>query len=151
MSSDTLESIFNKGKKGKAVEPDDGKETDTSKKPEAQPSISTPPSSVSADLIEPKKRGRKPGKAKGTASYVSVLHECESVANKRQNQYGDINDMFESVSAICKTVFDLELSPESVCKVQIAFKWARQKNKKNRENLVDATNYTAILTKLQDE
>lgn len=83
------------------------------------------------------------------AGYGAILRECADIADERQAQYGDAKKNFQETADILKAMFGLSLSPVEIVKVMIAVKWSRQLHKPKKDNLLDATNYTAILAHLE--
>lgn len=67
------------------------------------------------------------------------------IAEEREDQYGDANQSLDIASEIYRAMFGEEMEPERIAKVMIALKWARQRKKKKKDNLLDSINYTAIL------
>ena len=49
---------------------------------------------------------------------ISLLLQAEQIVNgDRNDQYGDPNIAFQEYSNILKTTFDIDLTPEQICKV----------------------------------
>ena len=78
-------------------------------------------------------------------NYWQILEAAAAVANDRQDDYGDVRENFEEIQTVSKAMFDLDLTVEQICKLMIAMKVARQKNRHKDDNLVDLINYVAIL------
>jgi hypothetical protein len=88
---------------------------------------------------------------KKPASYGHLLRECADIADDREEHYGEIKKNYESISAFCRSMFGLELTPSQIVKVMIATKWARHLHHPKKDNLMDAVNYTAILAKFEED
>ena len=82
--------------------------------------------------------------------YQNTLEVCIQIANERQEHYGDPKQNFEEVREILKITFGLDLTLEQICKVMLAVKLSREKNKHKADNLLDLINYTAILSSFMD-
>lgn len=83
--------------------------------------------------------------------YWGVLTEGASIAQEREEQYGDITKNFSEISSLCDAMFGLEVSPSDIAKIMIATKFARNKHKQKRDNIIDAINYTAIMLELEEQ
>lgn len=82
----------------------------------------------------------------------SILLEAERIVNgDRDEQYGNPKDAFEEYSKILDVCFGIKLTPEQICKVQMAIKLGRLKHKFKRDSIVDLCGYSEILNRLQDE
>lgn len=81
----------------------------------------------------------------------SILLEANKIVNgDRNEQYGDIKEAFSVYAEICHTTFDLDLSPDDVCKVLMAVKLGRLKYKYKHDSIVDLCGYAEILSKLNE-
>ena len=80
---------------------------------------------------------------------ISLLLQAEQIVNgDRNDQYGDPNIAFQEYSNILKTTFDIDLTPEQICKVQMAIKLGRLKYKYKHDSLLDLIGYSEILNRL---
>lgn len=80
----------------------------------------------------------------------SLLMQAERVVNgDRNEQYGDPNIAFQEYADILSTTFDIHLTPEQICKVQMAIKLGRLKYKFKEDSLLDLMGYSEILNRLQ--
>lgn len=80
--------------------------------------------------------------------YTDILDQCSNIAKERGESYWDVKENFQNISDIIESNFWLNMTPSDICKVFIATKIARQKNKHKEDNLLDLVNYYAILTYL---
>jgi len=94
-------------------------------------------------------RGEKELKNNHT-HYWDTLLECAEIAKQRGESYGDIHTNWERILDILKSNFDIEMDKETLTKVFIATKIARNKEKKNKDNIIDQINYLAILNNFTD-
>ena len=80
----------------------------------------------------------------------SLLMQAERVVNgDRNEQYSDPNIAFQEYADILSTTFDIHLTPEQICKVQMAVKLGRLKYKFKEDSLLDLMGYSEILNRLQ--
>ena len=79
----------------------------------------------------------------------SVLKEAETVINgDRAESYGSPLLSCSRISAIWTGILDTKVTPEQVCLCMIGLKLAREKNKHQRDNLVDIAGYAGVLENL---
>ena len=80
----------------------------------------------------------------------SLLLQAEKIVNgDRNDQYGDAKQAFKEYSGILKTTFNIELTPEEICKVMMSIKLGRLKHKFKEDSLLDLIGYSEILNRLQ--
>jgi hypothetical protein len=80
---------------------------------------------------------------------TSLLLQAEKIVNgDRDEQYGNPSQAFQEYSNILKTTFDIDLTPEQICKVQMAIKLGRLKYKFKQDSLLDLIGYSEILNRL---
>jgi len=80
---------------------------------------------------------------------TSLLLQAEKIVNgDRNEQYGDAKQAFQEYANILKTTFDIDLTPEQICKVQMAIKLGRLKYKFKQDSLLDLIGYSEILNRL---
>jgi len=84
-----------------------------------------------------------------TDNYWDNLTQAASIAEDRQEDYGDVKENFTEIKNIADAMFGLNLTEEQICQLFIAMKVARQKNKHKEDNLLDAINYFSILLHLK--
>ena len=80
---------------------------------------------------------------------TSLLLQAEKIVNgDRDEQYGNPSQAFQEYANILKTTFDIDLTPEQICKVQMAIKLGRLKYKFKQDSLLDLIGYSEILNRL---
>jgi len=80
--------------------------------------------------------------------YTTLLEECITIAQERQQQYGTAKSSIEETIKIMATLFNLHLTPKQFCQVMIAGKLSREKFKHKDDNIKDIINYLAIMESL---
>jgi hypothetical protein len=84
--------------------------------------------------------------------YKSILEEAHAIVNgARQEKYGDFVNTLVLVAAVVSLLTGKDIKPEDIAKVMIAMKLIREKNKHDRENLVDLCGYAEGLNRLKEE
>lgn len=79
----------------------------------------------------------------------SILLEAEKILNgDRQADYSDAVTNFKRISECASLLTGKELTSEDCCKVMIAVKLMRERNKHKRDNLVDLCGYSDILNEI---
>lgn len=79
----------------------------------------------------------------------SILLEAEKILNgDRQADYSDAVTNFKRISECASLLTGKKLTSEDCCKVMIAVKLMRERNKHKRDNLVDLCGYTDILNQI---
>jgi len=81
-------------------------------------------------------------------NYWNILKDSAKIAEERQEQYGDIKENCDNISAILETAFKLSLSSKQIAEVMIATKLARNLHKESDDNTADLINYIAIRKQL---
>lgn len=84
-----------------------------------------------------------------TMTTESILAEAGAIVNGSRNaDYGDAAESFTRIAEICRTAFEIDLSPADVCRVLMAVKLARESYRHKRDNLVDLCGYAELLNRI---
>ncbi len=81
---------------------------------------------------------------------VTILQEAESlIYGDRQAAYGSATDNFNRTAAGWAAILNIPISAEQVGLMMVWLKIARQVNKPQRDNLVDAAGYLGCVEKVE--
>lgn len=81
----------------------------------------------------------------------SVLVEAGKVINgERQDSYGNPEDSFAEIGTLWGWYLGRALSPADVAMMMALLKFAREKNQRKRDNVVDACGYLALYADIVD-
>lgn len=80
-----------------------------------------------------------------------VLAEAGKVINgERQDAYGNPEDSFAGIAVLWGWYLGRALSPADVAMMMALLKFAREKNQRKRDNIVDACGYLALYEDIVD-
>ena len=81
----------------------------------------------------------------------AVLAEAGKVINgERQDAYGNPEDSFAEIGTLWGWYLGRPLSPSDVAMMMVLLKFAREKNQRKRDNVVDACGYLALYADIVD-
>ena len=80
----------------------------------------------------------------------SILQEAEEIVNgDRQQDYGDMQQSFDNIAKMWSVIAGTEISARQVGLMMISLKDVRENNKPKRDNVVDISGYSYLLSKLK--
>lgn len=85
------------------------------------------------------------------AHYGDILRECADIADERGADYGAPEINFSEIANIHNMLWSEEVDIQHIVRIFISVKFARNKHKVKRDNILDAINYLAILQSFIDQ
>ena len=86
------------------------------------------------------------------AKKKTILQEANDlIYGARQESYGSVTENFTNIATGWSVIAKVDLTPEQVGLMMAWLKIARQTNKPQRDNLVDAAGYLGCIDKMASE
>lgn len=81
----------------------------------------------------------------------NILREAENlIYGAREKSYGSVTTNFTNIAKGWSVIAGVNLSPEQVGLMMVWLKIAREINKPQRDNLIDAAGYLGCIDKIQN-